>query len=101
MGAKARQGPHHGAHQSMSKTPSLPTYSSKFSPVSATVAIVCVSSPSASMSYPSAVVEVSNLSKSYRVHKRPPGVLAALRSVFHRSYESVAAVQELSFHIGE
>src|SRR2546423_7047846 len=47
------------------------------------------------------VVEVSGLSKTYRVHRRAPGVLAALRSVFHRRYESVDAVKDLSFRIAD
>lgn len=51
------------------------------------------------MGYASAVVEVTQLSKTYRVHKRPPGVLAALRSVVHRPTEAVHAVRELSFRI--
>jgi ABC-2 type transport system ATP-binding protein len=51
------------------------------------------------MSYATAVVEVTQLSKTFRVHRRPPGVLAALRSVFHRPTEAVHAVRELSFRI--
>jgi ABC-2 type transport system ATP-binding protein len=47
------------------------------------------------------VIDVRNLTKSYRVHKRAPGVAAALRSVLRRHYETVKAVEELSFHIGE
>jgi ABC-2 type transport system ATP-binding protein len=53
------------------------------------------------MGYAWPVVEVTDLSKTYRVHKRAPGVFAALRSVFHRPTESVNAVQCLSFTIGE
>ena len=48
-----------------------------------------------------AMIEVHNLSKSYRVHKRPPGIAAALRSVLRRRYETVQAVDDLSFDIGE
>jgi ABC-2 type transport system ATP-binding protein len=47
------------------------------------------------------VIEVKNLSKSYRVHRRQPGLGAALRSVLHRKYELVKAVEDLSFHIEE
>jgi ABC-2 type transport system ATP-binding protein len=47
------------------------------------------------------VIDVRSLSKSYRVHKRPPGVAAALRSVLRRKYEIVKAVEDLSFTIGE
>jgi len=44
-------------------------------------------------------IEVSSLTKHYKVHKRPPGLRAALRSLFHRTYETVRAVEELSFTI--
>jgi ABC-2 type transport system ATP-binding protein len=47
------------------------------------------------------MIDVSALSKSYRVHKRAPGMAAALRSVFRRRYETVKAVEELSFRIAE
>jgi ABC-2 type transport system ATP-binding protein len=46
-----------------------------------------------------AAVEVEKLSKHYQVHRRPPGTLAALRSLFRRRYETVRAVEELSFSI--
>ena len=45
------------------------------------------------------MIEVRNLTKSYRVHKRAPGIAAALRSVLERRYETVKAVEDLSFHI--
>jgi ABC-2 type transport system ATP-binding protein len=45
------------------------------------------------------VITVRNLVKHYRVHKRPPGVAAALRSLFHRRYETVKAVDDLSFSV--
>jgi ABC-2 type transport system ATP-binding protein len=45
------------------------------------------------------VIEVKNLSKTYRVHRRAPGLGAALRSVIHRRYEAVKAVEDLSFRI--
>ncbi len=48
-----------------------------------------------------AMIEVRQLSKSYRVHKRPPGIAAALRSVLRRRYETVQAVEALSFEIAE
>jgi ABC-2 type transport system ATP-binding protein len=45
------------------------------------------------------VIHVRELSKVYRVHRRPPGFAAALRSVFRRKYESVQALDRLSFEI--
>jgi ABC-2 type transport system ATP-binding protein len=44
-------------------------------------------------------VEVENLSKHYRVHKRASGIGAALRSLFRRDYEERRAVIDLSFRI--
>ena len=40
------------------------------------------------------MIDVRNLSKSYRVHKRVPGLTTALQSVLHRKYEDVKAVEE-------
>ena len=37
--------------------------------------------------------------KTFRVHKRPPGMRAALRSVFRRKYEVVRAVGGVTFRI--
>jgi ABC-2 type transport system ATP-binding protein len=45
------------------------------------------------------VIDVRHLSKSYRVHRRPPGVWAALRSLVRRRYESVQALADVSFSI--
>ncbi len=45
------------------------------------------------------VIQVRDLVKHYRVHQRPPGVAAALRSVFHRTYQTVRAVDGLSFSV--
>jgi ABC-2 type transport system ATP-binding protein len=47
------------------------------------------------------MIDVRNLTKSYRVHKRAPGVVAALRSVLKRRYETVKAVDDLSFRIAQ
>jgi ABC-2 type transport system ATP-binding protein len=45
------------------------------------------------------MIEVQHLSKVYRVHKRPPGLKAALRSVWRRKFENVQAIDDLSFAI--
>jgi ABC-2 type transport system ATP-binding protein len=45
------------------------------------------------------VIRVRGLRKHYRVHERPPGVAAALRSVFRRTYRTVAAVDGIDFDI--
>jgi len=45
------------------------------------------------------VIEVDKLVKHYRVHERPPGVMAAARSLLRRSYRVVPAVDGVSFRI--
>jgi ABC-2 type transport system ATP-binding protein len=45
------------------------------------------------------VIQVRGLTKHYKVHRRPPGVAAALRSVIHRQYETVKAVDGIDFHV--
>jgi ABC-2 type transport system ATP-binding protein len=48
-----------------------------------------------------AVIDVRGLTKHYQVHRRPPGLGAALRSVFRRRYDTVRAVDGLDFSVGE
>lgn len=48
---------------------------------------------------PEARISVHGLRKVYKVHKRPPGLLAAARSVFRRRYEEVVAVGGIDFEI--
>jgi ABC-2 type transport system ATP-binding protein len=45
------------------------------------------------------VIRVDNLTKHFKVHKRPPGFAAALRSLVHRRYDVVKAVDGVSFTI--
>jgi ABC-2 type transport system ATP-binding protein len=45
------------------------------------------------------MISVRALRKHYRVHKRPPGLLSAGRSLFHRTYTEVKAVDDISFEI--
>jgi ABC-2 type transport system ATP-binding protein len=45
------------------------------------------------------MISVLDLHKHYRVHKRAPGLLAAARSLFHRNYELVRAVDGISFEV--
>ena len=45
------------------------------------------------------MIEVHALKKHYQVHKRPPGVAAAIRSLFKRKYETVKAVDGIEFTI--
>ena len=45
------------------------------------------------------MIRVRDLRKHYRVHERVPGVAAAMRSLFHRRYKDVAAVDGVEFDI--
>ncbi|MBI5544900.1 MAG: ATP-binding cassette domain-containing protein [Deltaproteobacteria bacterium] len=45
------------------------------------------------------MIEVNGLTKHYRVHRRPPGLRAAVRSLFWRPTETVVAVDGIDFSI--
>jgi ABC-2 type transport system ATP-binding protein len=45
------------------------------------------------------MIRVSGLKKHYRVHKRPPGLKAAVKALFKRQYEVVKAVDGIDFFI--
>ena len=45
------------------------------------------------------MIEVRNLRKDYRVHKRAPGLKSAFKSLFSRTYTTVHAVDDISFRI--
>jgi ABC-2 type transport system ATP-binding protein len=45
------------------------------------------------------MIRVRSLRKHYRVHEREPGARAAFRSLFHRKYKTVAAVDGIDFDI--
>jgi ABC-2 type transport system ATP-binding protein len=45
------------------------------------------------------VIRARDLTKHFKVHKRPPGFGAALRSLVHRTYDVVKAVDGVSFTI--
>jgi ABC-2 type transport system ATP-binding protein len=45
------------------------------------------------------MIEVENLAKTYRVHRRTPGFWPSVRSVFRRQWESVEALRGVSFAI--
>ncbi len=47
------------------------------------------------------MIDVRGLTKHYKVHRRPPGLGAALRSVFRRRYDTVKAVDGIDFSVGE
>ena len=45
------------------------------------------------------MIVVEGLRKHFRVHRRPPGLAAAVRSLWHRQYDTVKAVDDISFKI--
>ncbi|MCU0700321.1 MAG: ATP-binding cassette domain-containing protein [Myxococcaceae bacterium] len=45
------------------------------------------------------MIEVRQLTKHYRVHKRQPGLAAAFKSLFRREYTTVKAVDGITFSI--
>jgi ABC-2 type transport system ATP-binding protein len=45
------------------------------------------------------MIEVRNLSKTFKVHRRPPGLWPAVRSLFRRTFETVHALTDVSFDI--
>src|SRR5262249_24369173 len=46
------------------------------------------------------MIEVSHLSKAFKVHRKAPGLLASLKSLFHREWVEKKALQDVSFRIG-
>jgi ABC-2 type transport system ATP-binding protein len=47
------------------------------------------------------VIEVHNLKKYYKVHQKEPGLSGSIKSLFHREYYNVKAVDGVTFDIGE
>jgi len=49
----------------------------------------------------SEIINVCGLKKYYQVYKKEPGLSGSIRSLFHRKYEDVRAVDNISFEINE
>ena len=47
------------------------------------------------------VISVNNLSKHYSLYKKDPGLTGSVKSLIHRRYETVKAVEEISLNIDE
>ncbi|MCX7394521.1 MAG: ABC transporter ATP-binding protein [Planctomycetales bacterium] len=45
------------------------------------------------------IIEVQGLAKHYRVYRKPPGWKASLKGLFHRDYNLIEAVKDVSFNI--
>jgi len=46
-------------------------------------------------------IQVNRLRKYYKVHQKEPGLSGSIKSLFHRKYYDVKAVDNISFEIGE
>ncbi len=46
-------------------------------------------------------IQVRGLTKSFRIAERQPGMMGALKSLFHREYRNVEALRGIDFDIGE
>ncbi len=47
------------------------------------------------------MISVEGLGKTFRVQKRPPGLLAGVKALFHREYTTVEAARDVSFRIDD
>lgn len=47
------------------------------------------------------MIQLTNISKTFKVAKREPGLKAAARALFHKEYTYVNALQDVSFTIGD
>jgi ABC-2 type transport system ATP-binding protein len=45
------------------------------------------------------VIEVNGLTKTFRTYKKQPGFAGAVKGLFHRQYEQIVAVNDVSFKI--
>lgn len=47
------------------------------------------------------VIQVSNLKKYFKVYRKEPGLMGSIKSLWHREYEEVKAVDDVSFDINQ
>ncbi len=47
----------------------------------------------------SGIIEAYNLTKTYRVHQKQPGLIGSLKGLFRREYKLIQAVENISFTI--
>ncbi len=50
---------------------------------------------------PPPVIEVRGLTRSFRTYRKKPGLLGAVKGLFHREYQQTTAVNQVSFSIKE
>ena len=47
------------------------------------------------------VILAKDLSKTYRIPRRKPGIINGLKSIVHREYDEILALDKVSFQIDE
>ena len=47
------------------------------------------------------IIQVQRLTRVFRTYKKKPGLIGAVKGLFHREYEQTAAVKDISFNIEE
>lgn len=47
------------------------------------------------------VIVANELSKGYKISKRKPGIVGGLKSIVHKEYEEITALDKISFEVGE
>lgn len=47
------------------------------------------------------VITVKNLKKYFKVYKKEPGMMGSIKSLWHREYENIKAVDDISFEINQ
>jgi len=50
---------------------------------------------------PMAIIEIKNLSKTYKVYQKQEGILASVRGLFHREHRDVHAVRDINLEVEE
>ena len=50
---------------------------------------------------PSPIIEVKDLTKSFRTYRKEEGLMGAVRGLFHRTYTETKAADRVSFSVGE
>lgn len=48
-----------------------------------------------------AIIEIKNLSKTYKVYQKQEGILASVRGLFHREHRDVHAVRDINLEVEE
>ena len=48
-----------------------------------------------------AIIEIKNLSKTYRVYQKNEGLASSIKGLFHRQYREVHAVRDINFSVEE